>query len=134
MNFGLRKNCRFCHKEKLQPATPNGFDWLRSIFCIGTYFCPHCFDVFRRPVRPGLLALLAWACCYFSLYVFTTAPVNIVQYEWPDQKASVVSQFVFAPLIKIDPRVREARLNFESFSTPVKEANVAEEPGSTVVR
>lgn len=133
MNFGFRRNCRFCHQQKLEPAEPLSFDWLRKIFCIGTFFCPHCFDVFRRPVIPGIAATLFWLGGYVSMYVISTNPIDIVAYEWPDEKAPVVSKFVFAPLIKFDPRVHEARLNQERFGVGVS-SQVAAEPGDTAIR
>lgn len=103
------------------------FDWLRKLFSIGTYFCPHCFDVFRRPAIPGLAAILFWLGGYAAIYSVVADPVALVQYQWPDDRASVNQQLIFAPLIKIDPRIKAARLDNDVYERPVRE-RLAEGP------
>ncbi len=100
--------------------------------CIGTYFCPHCFDEFRRPTIPGLAAVLFWLGGYVALYAVVADPVELVAYEWPDDRALVNQQLIFAPLIKFDPRIQEARLDRNLYKRGVSQ--LAEENTGTVIR
>ncbi len=132
MSFGFHQKCKFCYEQKLEKAPPRPFDWLRRLMCIGTYFCPHCFDEFRRPTIPGLATVLFWLGGYVAIYAVVADPVELVAYEWPDDRALVNQQLIFAPLIKIDPRIHEARLDRNVYKRGVSQ--VAEENAGTVLR
>ncbi len=119
MAFQLKKTCPFCSEEELQPATASRDRSWRMV-CLAKWYCPHCFDRFFRPALPTLLTLLAWSALYCGAYLATANPAAIGTYQWPDERAPVIAKYLFAPLISIDPRVAEARLDHTVHQRPVR--------------
>ncbi len=119
----FRKQCRFCRGQALEPMPRHPFEWLRRLFCLGLFYCPHCFDLFLRPVRPRLLSVAFLSLLYVGAYVSFSDPSSTATLHWPDRGAPVVRQTVFAPLIRYDPRIREARLDEAVLSRPVRTAS-----------
>lgn len=119
MALQFKKTCKFCSEEELKPANASR-DRSWRLLCLSKWYCPHCFDRFLRPALPTVLTLLVWSALYGGAYLATADPAAIGTYQWPDDRAPVIAQGVFAPLISIDPRVTEARLDHTVHKRPVR--------------
>lgn len=119
MKFRPANSCRFCSDTHLEP-TPTAPNRLLRMLCLEQRYCPHCFDVYLSPVLPALATVAFWVVTYVGLYLFVATPVEVVNYEWPDERAPVVTQTIFKPLIDFDPRVQELRMDRDFLRKPVR--------------
>ncbi|MFK7821275.1 MAG: hypothetical protein AB8G99_21350 [Planctomycetaceae bacterium] len=72
-----------------------------------------------RPALPTFTTLLLAAAMYLASYAVLVDPQKIVEFEWPDQQTQVIRQTVYAPLLRIDPRVHEAIITRDAFLNAV---------------
>lgn len=133
MPLRLKKTCRFCSNEELKPSRAPSDRLLRMIF-LRKHFCPHCFDSFLRPALPTLTTLLVWAALYCASYLAVGNPTEMATYDWPDERAPAIRQALFAPLIRLDPRVQESRLKNDWHEQPIKPDQIAEGLDGRVLR
>lgn len=95
------------------PPSPAARMW--RLVCLRPHFCTHCFDGFLRPALPTLACLTLWLGVYVASYSVCVDPEQVVKFKWPDGQAQVVRQTMYAPLLKLDPRVKEAIAEREAF-------------------